>query len=62
MEKKHLVRLELDLRQLFARLPPGPSDSLCIIPLRDESVGDISVHGANNIIPALAPVGLKIIL
>ena len=62
MEKKHLVRLELGLRQLFARQALGANDSVCILPLRDESVSDIAVYGNNNVITALQPAGLKIIL
>jgi hypothetical protein len=62
MEKKHLVRLELGLRQLFARIPLGPGDSLCILPLRDESVADITVFGDNNVVTELTPKRLKIIL
>lgn len=62
MGKKHLVRLELGLRQLFARQPPGPLDSLYVFPLPNEYVEDISAYGSNNVVTALQPAGLKIIL
>lgn len=62
MEKKHLVRLQLGLQHLFNRHPLGPADSVYILPLPNESAENIDVFGANNIVPALAPPGLKIIL
>jgi len=62
MEKKHLVKLELSLRQLFARLPMAPGDSLYLVPLPNEYVGDVGHFGDNNAIPALVEKNLKVML
>lgn len=62
MEKKHRARLQLALRQTFARTPLAPGDSLLIIPLREEYTADIAVHGNNNLIPTLQAPPLKILL
>ena len=60
--KKDLVRLQLALRQCFARHPLSPGDSVYIIPLREENAADIQVFGKNNIHPELEEKPLKTIL
>lgn len=60
--KKDLMKLQLALRQLFARRPLAPGDSVCVIPLRNEYVPDIGVFGTNNILPALEEKKLKVML
>ena len=62
MGKKDLVKMQLALRQLFARHPLVPGDSVCIIPLRDEYVPDIAVFGSNNMPPLLEEKKLKVML
>jgi len=62
MEKKHLVKLRLSLRQLFARMPMAPGDSLYVIPLPNEYAGDVLHFGDNNALPELTEKKLKIIL
>ena len=60
--KKHFVKLQLALRQLFARRPMTAGDSLYFIPLPEEYAPDITVIGCNNILPALEEKPLKIML
>lgn len=62
MEKKHLAKLRLSLRQLFARTPMQPGDSVCIVPLRNEYVPDIEVFGSNNIRALLEEKKWKVML
>lgn len=62
LEKKDLTRLQLALRQCFARQPMSTGDSVYIIPLREEYAADVVVFGNNNIHPELAGKPLKTIL
>ena len=62
MSKKHLTKLHLSLRQLFARQPMSAGDSLYIVPLPNEYTPDIGVFGENNVFPALEEKPLKIML
>lgn len=62
MEKKHLVKLQLSLRQMFARQPMSPGDSLLIIPLPNEQAKETEVMGDNNIHTILLEKVLKIML
>ena len=62
LEKKHLTALQLALRQLFARLPPMPDDSLYLLPLPEEYVAGVWAVGNNNICTSLLDKPLKIIL
>lgn len=62
MEKKHLAKLQLSLRQLFARMPMASGDSLYVMPLPNEYAGDVLHFGDNNVLPQLTEKKLKIIL
>lgn len=62
LNKKHLVRLQLSLRQLFGRRPMSAGDSLYLIPLPEEYVPGIETIGENNLLPVLEEKPLKIIL
>jgi hypothetical protein len=62
MEKKHYTGLLAGLRGLFGRIPLSPADSVVLIPVRDEYVGDIVVYGSNNIRAVLEDDRLKIML
>jgi CRISPR-associated endonuclease Cas2 len=62
MDKKDLARLQLDLRRLFAILPPGPADSVLFVPLREALREKITVIGYNNILAELDDPPLQIIL
>jgi len=62
MEKKHLVKLQLSLQQMFARQPMSPGDSLLIIPLPNEQAKETEVMGDNNIHTVLLEKVLKIML
>lgn len=62
MEKKHLVKLQLSLRQMFARQPMSPDDSLLIIPLPNEQAKETEVMGNNSIHTVLLEKVLKIML
>lgn len=62
MDKKDLVKLQLSLRQLFARRPLSPGDSVCILPLRNEYVPDIEIFGDNNMRTLFEEKKLKVML
>jgi hypothetical protein len=62
LEKKHFVRLQLALRQQFARQPLAPGDNLLIVPLREELAADIVSYGSNTVLPAAWERPLKILL
>jgi len=62
MDKIDLARLQLDLRRLFAILPPGPADSVLFVPLREELREKITVIGHNNILAELDDPPLQFIL
>lgn len=62
MERKEWVRLQAQLRKLFARIPLRPSDSLFVVPLRDEHVAEIEAYGQGTLLVALQERPLKIIL
>lgn len=62
MEKKDWQKLQHGLRQLFARRPLSPADSVYLLPLRNESVGEIGVFGVNNVLAVLSEKKLKMML
>ena len=62
MANKDLVKVQLGLRQLFARMPMSPGDSLLIIPLPHDYAGEIETFGDNNIRTELLEKRLKTIL
>lgn len=62
MDRKAWGRLQQGLRQLFARYPLRPADSLYIVPLRDEHVAEIQAYGLATVVEALQAQPLKIVL
>lgn len=61
LEKKHLLQLQHALQRLLTKRLQ-PSDSLLIIPLREDLTTEIITIGHNNILTELEPKPLKIIL
>lgn len=62
MAPRHLGDLKAALRRLFGRHPLSPGDSVMIVPLREENVSEISIHGDNNVLTLLQEKPLKIVL
>lgn len=61
MGKKHLLQLQNALQRLLAKRMQ-PSDSLLIIPLREDLVAEIITIGHNNVLAELEPKPLKVLL
>lgn len=61
-ERREYSHLRAALRRLLARHPGGPADSVLFIPLREGEEARIEALGLNNVLTALTPPPLKIIL
>ncbi|MCS7035353.1 MAG: CRISPR-associated endonuclease Cas2 [Saprospiraceae bacterium] len=61
LEKKHLALLQNALQRLLNKRIQ-PTDSLLIIPLRDDLAAEIAIIGHNNVLTELEPKPLKILL
>lgn len=63
VKPRDLEQLKAALDRLMARGPVSPQDSLLLMPLPEEVVAQTAAIGcANNILAALAPLPLKILL